>query len=86
MSDSPLVTQYVRALLATIAGVIVVLGFEGRVIFHSFANYIPLDFPYNWIIVSTFLFLKAGVIGAHFAGNTCPSEPYLLYSVHVLVF
>jgi len=61
-----------------VAGIAAILGFEGRVIFHSFGTYIPLGYPYNWMVVSVFFFLKAAFVFAHFAGAHFRSPGSLL--------
>lgn len=52
-----------------VGGVVGIAAFEGRVLFHAFSQYILLRPPWSWIIVSAFLYLKAAIVAAHFAGR-----------------
>eukprot|EP00798_Chlamydomonas_sp_ICE-L_P014360 gene14360-20357_t len=52
----------------TIALVGALVGFEGRVVFHAFGQYIKLHPPWNWIAVTIGLFGFAAVTMAHMAG------------------
>lgn len=69
MSESPQGQRAFRVILATISSVVAVAAFEFRVIFHSFAQYIPLSPPWSWIAVSICLYIHAAIAGAHFGGG-----------------
>ncbi len=48
--------------------VVAVVGFEGRVVFHAFGQYVRLPPPWNWVAVSAALMGGAGLIIAAHAG------------------
>lgn len=69
MSDRPEGQRAFRIIFTLIAGVVAIAGFEFRVIFHSFSQYIPLTPPWSWMAVAVCLYVHAAVVGAHFAGK-----------------
>lgn len=57
-----------RRLLLYPAVFIFIAAFEGRIVFRSFASYIKLPAPWNYILVSFALYCLAGLVAAHFEG------------------
>ncbi len=47
---------------------VALVGFEGRVVFHSFATYLQLPPPWDWLAVTLALFGVAGLGVAHATG------------------
>ncbi|GFR52565.1 hypothetical protein Agub_g15155, partial [Astrephomene gubernaculifera] len=59
---------FLRRVVLAGALLVALVGFEGRVVFHGFGQYIQLPSPWNWLAVTFALFGCAGVGLAHVTG------------------
>jgi hypothetical protein len=68
LPGSPNLADGLRKTLLVAAAVVALVGFEGRVVFHSFGQYIQLQAPYNYIAVTLALAGFGSVFVAHVTG------------------
>ncbi|GMH37943.1 hypothetical protein BSKO_05827 [Bryopsis sp. KO-2023] len=68
ISERPQGQHAFRVILIAVSGIVAIAGLEFRVIFHSFGQYIPMTPPWSWLLVGAFMYMKAAIVGAHFAG------------------
>jgi hypothetical protein len=69
LPGGPGVVEGVRRTLLVAAAVVALVGFEGRVVFHSFGQYIKLQPPYSYLAVTMALAGFAAVFVAHVTGQ-----------------
>ncbi len=59
---------FLRRSIIVLGLLVALVGFEGRVVFHGFGQYIKLPAPWNWVAVTFALFGCAGVGLMHVTG------------------
>jgi len=60
--------NFIKQVLIGAALIAALIGFEGRVVFYAFGQYIKLHPPWNWVAVTMALFGFAAVSVAHYLG------------------
>lgn len=65
----PGIVRGLKRLIITVCLLAALVGFEGRVVFHSFGQFIKLPPPWDWAAVTFALFGSAGVLLLHLNGT-----------------
>lgn len=68
LPGSPAVANFLRSVLLTVSGLSAMIGFEGRVVFHAFRQYIKLQPPWDWLAVTAALLGLGAAALAHHGG------------------
>lgn len=64
LPGTPSVSRAIRNTILTVALLVFLVGFEGRVIFHSFSQYIKLQAPWDWLAITLALLGVLSVVMA----------------------